>query len=196
MPNQNPAPNPDAFLRERLANADMAWRLSILFSPREVQATLRSIFVFYLELEDIFFRSTDADLQTSRLAWWRHELEAAADGRASHPVTLSATLPEVNQQMKAALDLQKTGGCLFNAVQAASGCEINTIVNDCGQRWFRLRCNRLRGKQEDKVASDDKANGLVRPLAVLVDNTQRYRLNAAGFGPLFSAWRAARRSEA
>ena len=185
-----------AFLDERLQNADSAWRYSLLFSPTRMQNGLRSIYVFYLELEQILFHSSDPDLRVARLAWWQQELDAAARGQPNHPVTQSGLPNEALQTMKAALNEEKTGGALFAAVQQLSGRKPDDAVFDAGQRWYQLRRARLRGKPVDDTPAADSRDGLIRPLAILTEHTRRYDLDKAGFGPLLFAWQVARRSSA
>ncbi len=183
-----------AFLDERLKQADSAWRYSLLFSPARMQAALRSVYVFYLQLEDILCRSSDADLRAARLDWWRQELEAAGSGLATHPVTQS--LPQgVLQSLATALLAGRAGGGLFTAVQQLGRLKPDDAVFEAGQRWYQLRSARLRGNTVNAGSVSAFGSSLVRPLAVLAEHTRRYDLHQAGFGPLLFAWRVARRSD-
>lgn len=185
-------------MRERLHAADIVWRYSLLFAPRRFQLSLSSVFVFYLELEDIFFRSADPTLVEPRLAWWQQELDAAIGGTATHPVTRSLSQRDVLFEMRAALNHDETGGRLFNATQLLGGYPTSKDVFELGQAWFRLRSARLDAEsdieQADTLSGGPSVECLTRPLAALVDNTLRFDIDAAGFRPLLSAWRAARRS--
>ncbi len=82
---------PDQYCQERAAASGSSFYYSFLFlEPRRRQA-ITSLYAFCREVDDVVDECPDPVVSRSKLAWWRNEVGALYEGRASHPVTQALT---------------------------------------------------------------------------------------------------------
>ena len=82
---------PDQYCQERAAASGSSFYYSFLFlEPRRRQA-ITALYAFCREVDDVVDECPDPDVSRSKLAWWRSEVAALYEGRASHPVTQALT---------------------------------------------------------------------------------------------------------
>ena len=78
---------PDQYCQERAAASGSSFYYSFLFlEPRRRQA-ITALYAFCREVDDVVDECPDPVVSRSKLAWWRNEVAALYEGRASHPVT-------------------------------------------------------------------------------------------------------------
>jgi len=78
---------PDQYCQERAAASGSSFYYSFLFlEPRRRQA-ITALYAFCREVDDVVDECPDAAISRTKLAWWRSEVQALYEGRASHPVT-------------------------------------------------------------------------------------------------------------
>ena len=78
---------PDQYCQERAAASGSSFYYSFLFlEPRRRQA-ITALYAFCREVDDVVDDCPDAAVSRTKLAWWRGEVAALFEGRASHPVT-------------------------------------------------------------------------------------------------------------
>jgi phytoene synthase len=82
---------PDQYCQERAAASGSSFYYSFLFlEPRRRQA-ITALYAFCREVDDVVDECPDPVVSRSKLAWWRNEVGALYEGRASHPVTQALT---------------------------------------------------------------------------------------------------------
>ena len=82
---------PDQYCQERAAASGSSFYYSFLFlEPRRRQA-ITALYAFCREVDDVVDECPDPVVSRSKLAWWRNEVAALYEGRASHPVTQALT---------------------------------------------------------------------------------------------------------
>ena len=82
---------PDQYCQERAAASGSSFYYSFLFlEPRRRQA-ITALYAFCREVDDVVDECPDPIVSRSKLAWWRNEVGALYEGRASHPVTQALT---------------------------------------------------------------------------------------------------------
>ncbi|MCF8150955.1 MAG: presqualene diphosphate synthase HpnD [Burkholderiaceae bacterium] len=82
---------PDQYCQDRAAKSGSSFYYSFLFlEPRRRQA-ITALYAFCREVDDAVDECPDANLARAKLDWWRGEVGAMFQGRASHPVTLALT---------------------------------------------------------------------------------------------------------
>jgi len=76
---------PDQYCQERAAASGSSFYYSFLFlEPRRRQA-ITALYAFCREVDDVVDDCPDAAVSRTKLAWWRGEVAALFEGRASHP---------------------------------------------------------------------------------------------------------------
>ncbi len=82
---------PNQYCQERAAASGSSFYYSFLFlEPRRRQA-ITALYAFCREVDDVVDECPDPVVSRSKLAWWRNEVGALYEGRASHPVTQALT---------------------------------------------------------------------------------------------------------
>ncbi len=82
---------PDQYCQDRAAKSGSSFYYSFLFlEPRRRQA-ITALYAFCREVNDVVDECPDANLARAKLDWWRGEVSAMFQGRASHPVTQALT---------------------------------------------------------------------------------------------------------
>ena len=80
---------PDEYCQQKAAASGSSFYYSFLFlEPRRRQA-ITALYAFCREVDDVVDECTDPQVARSKLAWWRAEVAALYQGKASHPVTVA-----------------------------------------------------------------------------------------------------------
>jgi len=98
---------PDQYCQERAAASGSSFYYSFLFlEPRRRQA-ITALYAFCREVDDVVDECPDASLSRAKLDWWRGEVKALYEGRASHPVTqaLASSLREFQLPQEQLLEI-------------------------------------------------------------------------------------------
>ena len=98
---------PDQYCQERAAASGSSFYYSFLFlEPRRRQA-ITALYAFCREVDDVVDECPDASLSRAKLDWWRAEVKALYEGRASHPVTraLASSLREFQLPQEQLLEI-------------------------------------------------------------------------------------------
>ena len=78
---------PDQYCQERAAASGSSFYYSFLFLEPLRRQAITALYAFCREVDDAVDECPDPAVARSKLAWWRSELQALYEGRASHPVT-------------------------------------------------------------------------------------------------------------
>jgi len=85
---------PDEYCQNKAAKSGSSFYYSFRFLPRERRQAITALYAFCREVDDAVDECTDAGVARMKLAWWRNEVAASFDGRASHPA-MHALMPHV-----------------------------------------------------------------------------------------------------
>ena len=81
--------NPDQYCQEKCAASGSSFYYSFLFLPAERRRAIMALYAFCREVDDVVDECNDVALASTKLAWWRQEIERVADGQPQHPVGLA-----------------------------------------------------------------------------------------------------------
>lgn len=81
--------NPEQYCQERCANSDSTFYYSFLFLPIERRQAIMALYAFCREVEDVVHECNDISIASTKLSWWRQEVERVANGSPTHPVGLA-----------------------------------------------------------------------------------------------------------
>ncbi|MBN3723180.1 squalene/phytoene synthase family protein [Burkholderia sp. Ac-20379] len=79
--------NFDDYCQQKAAPAGSSAYYALRQAPFASQGALTALFALRRELDETTRETSDPTIGHTKLAWWRNELVALAQGRASHPVT-------------------------------------------------------------------------------------------------------------
>lgn len=79
--------NFDDYCQQKAAPAGSSAYYALRQAPFASQGALTALFALRRELDETTRETSDPTIGHTKLAWWRNELAALAQGRASHPVT-------------------------------------------------------------------------------------------------------------
>lgn len=77
---------PDQYCQEKAAASGSSFYYSFLFLPPERRRAITALYAFCREVDDVVDECNDISLASTKLAWWRQEVERVADGQPQHPV--------------------------------------------------------------------------------------------------------------
>ncbi|HZX33328.1 MAG TPA: presqualene diphosphate synthase HpnD [Rhodocyclaceae bacterium] len=77
---------PDQYCQEKAAASGSSFYYSFLFLPPERRRAIMALYAFCREVDDVVDECHDLSLASTKLAWWRLEVERIADGQPEHPV--------------------------------------------------------------------------------------------------------------
>ncbi|MEK6424947.1 MAG: squalene/phytoene synthase family protein [Burkholderia gladioli] len=86
-PHVAPPVNFDDYCQQKAAPAGSSAYYALRQAPFASQGALTALFALRRELDETTRETSDPTIGHTKLAWWRNELVALAQGRASHPVT-------------------------------------------------------------------------------------------------------------
>ena len=98
---------PDQYCQERAAQSGSSFYYSFLFLEPSRRQAITALYAFCREVDDVVDECPDALLARAKLAWWRSEVQALFDDRASHPVTqaLAASLKSYSLPQEQLLEI-------------------------------------------------------------------------------------------
>ena len=77
---------PDEYCQQKAAQSGSSFYYSFLFLPPPRRRAITALYAFCREVDDVVDECTDVAIARTKLAWWRTEVAAIYDGKASHPV--------------------------------------------------------------------------------------------------------------
>ena len=93
--------SPDQYCQEKCAASGSSFYYSFLFLPAARRQAIMALYAFCREVDDIVDECNDIALASTKLAWWRQEVERIANRQAQHPVGLAL------QQVDSSINLPK-----------------------------------------------------------------------------------------
>ena len=84
--------SPQQYVQDKTAASGSSFYYAFLFLPPPRRAAITAFYAFCREVDDVVDETSDAGVAATKLAWWRHEVQSAFDGHASHPV-MKALVP-------------------------------------------------------------------------------------------------------
>ncbi|MCL2344974.1 MAG: presqualene diphosphate synthase HpnD [Desulfobulbus sp.] len=78
--------NPDQYCQEKCAASGSSFYYSFLFLPPERRRAIMALYAFCREVDDVVDECHDPAIASSKLAWWRQEIDRVAAGQPQHPV--------------------------------------------------------------------------------------------------------------
>ena len=88
--------NPEQYCQDKCAASGSSFYYSFLFLPVERRHAIMALYAFCREVEDVVHECNDVSIASTKLNWWRQEVERIASGNPTHPVGLA--LKAVNVQ--------------------------------------------------------------------------------------------------
>ena len=85
---------PDQYCEERAARSGSSFYYSFRFLPLEKRRAITALYAFCREVDDVVDECHDPEVASSKLTWWRGEIDRLYAGGPEHPVT-RALLPHV-----------------------------------------------------------------------------------------------------
>jgi phytoene synthase len=82
---------PQLYVQEKAARSGSSFYYTFLFLPPDRREAITAFYAFCREVDDIVDEVHDPGVAAAKLAWWRGEVRASFDGRASHPVMQALT---------------------------------------------------------------------------------------------------------
>lgn len=77
---------PIEYCQDKAAKSGSSFYYAFLFLPTERRQAITALYAFCREVDDVVDECTDPSLARIKLAWWRTEVDALYQGKASHPV--------------------------------------------------------------------------------------------------------------
>ncbi|MEN3372150.1 presqualene diphosphate synthase HpnD [Dechloromonas sp. ZS-1] len=77
---------PDQYCQEKCAASGSSFYYSFLFLPLERRRAIMALYAFCREVDDVVDECQDISLASTKLTWWRQEIERVASGQPQHPV--------------------------------------------------------------------------------------------------------------
>ncbi len=78
--------NPDQYCQEKCAASGSSFYYSFLFLPPERRQAIMALYAFCREVDDVVDECHDIALASTKLAWWRQEIDRVSQGQPQHPV--------------------------------------------------------------------------------------------------------------
>ncbi|HLO61705.1 MAG TPA: presqualene diphosphate synthase HpnD [Azonexus sp.] len=99
--------NPDQYCQEKCAASGSSFYYSFLFLPPERRQAIMALYAFCREVDDVVDECHDISLASTKLAWWRQEVQRIAEGNPQHPVglALKKVAPGINLPSEQLLEI-------------------------------------------------------------------------------------------
>lgn len=99
--------NPDQYCQEKCAASGSSFYYSFLFLPPERRRAIMALYAFCREVDDVVDECHDVAIASTKLVWWRQEVERVADGQPQHPVgqALKAISPSIHLPKELLLEI-------------------------------------------------------------------------------------------
>ncbi|MCX7175223.1 MAG: presqualene diphosphate synthase HpnD [Proteobacteria bacterium] len=78
---------PDEYCQQRAAASGSSFYYSFLFLEPPRRQAITALYAFCREVDDVVDECADPQLARTKLAWWRHQIDALYAGKPDHPVT-------------------------------------------------------------------------------------------------------------
>jgi len=82
---------PDEYCQQRAAASGSSFYYSFLFLEPPRRQAITALYAFCREVDDVVDECVDPQLARTKLAWWRHQIDALYAGKPDHPVTQALT---------------------------------------------------------------------------------------------------------
>ncbi|MFN4342182.1 MAG: presqualene diphosphate synthase HpnD [Azonexus sp.] len=98
---------PDQYCQEKCAASGSSFYYSFLFLPAERRRAIMALYAFCREVDDVVDECNDLSVASTKLAWWRQEVERIAEGKPQHPVgqALKQIAPGINLPKEQLLEI-------------------------------------------------------------------------------------------
>ncbi len=98
---------PDQYCQEKCAASGSSFYYSFLFLPAERRRAIMALYAFCREVDDVVDECNDFSVASTKLAWWRQEVERVAEGKPQHPVgqALKQVAPGINLPKEQLLEI-------------------------------------------------------------------------------------------
>ncbi len=98
---------PDQYCQEKCAASGSSFYYSFLFLPAERRQAIMALYAFCREVDDVVDECNDLSVASTKLAWWRQEVERVAEGKPQHPVglALKKVAPGINLPKEQLLEI-------------------------------------------------------------------------------------------
>jgi len=99
--------SPDQYCQEKCAKSGSSFYYSFLFLPPERRQAIMALYAFCREVDDVVDECSDLSLASTKLVWWRMEVQRIAEKQATHPVglALQAIAPGINLPSEQLLEI-------------------------------------------------------------------------------------------
>lgn len=77
---------PDDYCQQKAAASGSSFYYSFLFLPLERRQAIMALYAFCREVDDVVDECQDPALASTKLTWWRQEVERIGSGQPQHPV--------------------------------------------------------------------------------------------------------------
>ncbi|WP_303784127.1 presqualene diphosphate synthase HpnD [Azovibrio restrictus] len=77
---------PDDYCQQKAAASGSSFYYSFLFLPPDRRRAIMALYAFCREVDDVVDECQDPALASTKLAWWRQEVDRVAGGQPQHPV--------------------------------------------------------------------------------------------------------------
>lgn len=81
--------NPDQYCQGKAASSGSSFYASFRFLPEQKRRAITALYAFCREVDDVVDECQNIDVARQTLNWWRAEVSALYQGKATHPVTLA-----------------------------------------------------------------------------------------------------------
>ena len=85
---------PEQYCQDKAAKSGSSFYYSFLFLPPERRRAITALYAFCREVDDVVDECAEAEVASTKLAWWRQEIAGTFAGSAQHPVA-QALIPVV-----------------------------------------------------------------------------------------------------
>ncbi len=86
--------SPEQYVQDKAARSGSSFYYAFLFLSPPRRAAITAFYAFCREVDDVVDEVSDPGVAAAKLAWWRTEVAASFEGRASHPA-MHALMPHV-----------------------------------------------------------------------------------------------------
>lgn len=83
---------PQQYVQQKAAESGSSFYYAFRFLPQERRDAITAFYVFCREVDDVVDEVSDLGVASTKLAWWRSEVNKAYAGQATHPV-MQALMP-------------------------------------------------------------------------------------------------------
>lgn len=99
--------SPDQYCQEKCAKSGSSFYYSFLFLPTERRQAIMALYAFCREVDDVVDECTDLAIASTKLTWWRQEVQRISNKQATHPVglALQSVAPGINLPAEQLLEI-------------------------------------------------------------------------------------------